>query len=105
MNVHPLIPTGGSAGVSFDPTVLYQFKIDNTGDAKEDLVIQARFQGTGPTQHVIISGPVAPDLVGTQSHAQAPDAVVGQIERGEAAQRGGDGLGALGADVVAPQVE
>ena len=30
---------------SFGPEVLYQFKIDNTGDAREDLVIQATFDG------------------------------------------------------------
>ena len=30
---------------SFGTDVLYQFKIDTTGDAKEDLVIQATFDG------------------------------------------------------------
>ena len=30
---------------SFGPDVLYQFKIDTTGDAKEDLVIQVTFDG------------------------------------------------------------
>src|SRR3982751_2050178 len=35
MCVHPLIPTGQAAGVTFDPNVLYQFKIDNTGDFRE----------------------------------------------------------------------
>src|SRR5690242_12312639 len=41
MCLHPLIPTGQAARVDFDPNVLYQFKIDNTGDNVEDLVIQA----------------------------------------------------------------
>jgi hypothetical protein len=50
---------------SFDPGVLYQFKIDNTGDSVEDLVIQARFVGTGPTQRFLISGPSAPPRIGT----------------------------------------
>ena len=50
MDVHGLIPAGQSA--SFDPGVLYQFKIDTTGDNVEDLVIQAKFFGTGASQQV-----------------------------------------------------
>src|SRR5258707_15607278 len=41
MNVHPLIGPGQGPNASFDPNVLYQFKIDNNGDGVEDLVIQA----------------------------------------------------------------
>lgn len=67
MNVHPLIKTGQAAGVSFDPDVLYQFKIDNTGDNVEDLVIQAKFTGTGPNQVAAIAGPLKPAMTGTQS--------------------------------------
>ena len=67
MTVHPLIATGGTA--TFDPTVLYQFKIDNTGDSSEDLVIQARFEGDGAAQKVLIAGPSVPTLTGTQSQA------------------------------------
>jgi hypothetical protein len=53
---------------SFDPSVLYQFKIDNTGDAVEDLVIQVTFdQGTGTNQHFTVRGPVAPAMTGTSS--------------------------------------
>ncbi len=51
---------------SFDPNLLYQFKIDNTGDAKEDLVIQVTFdEGTGASQGVTVRGPVAPVSAGT----------------------------------------
>lgn len=53
---------------SFDPNVLYQFKIDNSGDAKEDLVIQATFdEGAGASQRITVRGPAAPDaaLAGT----------------------------------------
>ena len=48
-----------------DPEVLYQFKIDDDGDAVEDLVIQAVVTGTpgGQTLHVV--GPVAPEVTGT----------------------------------------
>src|SRR5262245_46853549 len=35
-------PIAGSA-VSFDPNLLYQIKVDNTGDAVEDLVFQVTF--------------------------------------------------------------
>jgi hypothetical protein len=65
MNARPLIPSGEGRMASFDPGVLYQFKIDNTGDSVEDLVIQARFVGTGPTQRFLISSPSAPPQVGT----------------------------------------
>ncbi|HUR92232.1 MAG TPA: DUF4331 family protein [Gemmatimonadaceae bacterium] len=51
---------------SFDPNLLYQFKIDNTADAKEDLVIQVTFdEGTGANQSVTVRGPVAPASQGT----------------------------------------
>ena len=75
MCVSPLIPTGGTR--AFDPTVLYQFKIDNTGDKVEDLVIQARFEGTGTSQKVIIAGPSAPSRTGTMSDALIPLTVTG----------------------------
>lgn len=67
MDVHPLIPTGQSAGVSFDPNVLYQFKIDNTGSGTENLVIQAKFNGTGAGQTASIIGPIKPTQTGTSS--------------------------------------
>ncbi len=60
MNVHPLIGPGQGGNVSFDPNVLYQFKIDNSGDSVEDLVIQARFEGHGRHQRVIVTGPTRP---------------------------------------------
>jgi hypothetical protein len=50
---------------SFDPNLLYQFKIDNTGDAREDLVIQVTFDaGTGASQMATVRGPVAPAAAG-----------------------------------------
>ncbi|MEJ7810196.1 MAG: DUF4331 family protein [Gemmatimonadaceae bacterium] len=52
---------------SFDPNLLYQFKIDNAGDTQEDLVIQATFSGDGATQSVALRGPVAPTVRGMRS--------------------------------------
>jgi hypothetical protein len=53
---------------SFDPNLLYQFKIDNTGDALEDQVIQVTFDaGTGANQKFTVRGPVAPTTTGTNN--------------------------------------
>ena len=51
---------------SFDSNLLYQLKIDNTGDAKEDLVFQITFDGgAGAAQRYKVVGPVAPSSSGT----------------------------------------
>ncbi len=60
MNVQPLIPKRLSKLFSFDPEVLYQFKIDTSGDSVEDRVIQVRFKGTGASQEIFIAGPEDP---------------------------------------------
>jgi hypothetical protein len=44
--------------------VLYQLKVDNTGDAREDLVFQFTFTGPAGAQQVHVRGPVAPNAVG-----------------------------------------
>jgi hypothetical protein len=44
---------------------LYQIKIDNTGDAQEDLVFQITFTGKSGKQKVTLRGPVRPNSVGT----------------------------------------
>jgi hypothetical protein len=51
----------------FGTDVLYQFRIDNTGDAREDMVLQATFEGTGRDQTVTLRGPVAPLFKGPVS--------------------------------------
>lgn len=79
MNVRPLIAAGAGPSASFDPNVLYQFKIDNTGDGVEDKVIQAKFTGTGATQRVAISGPIRPSLTGRNSQQETPYTTTGQI--------------------------
>ena len=62
----PITPAGTpSATFGEKNQVLYQLKVDNTGDAKEDLVFQFTF--TGPAGHlkVRMQGPVKPKEVGT----------------------------------------
>ena len=46
---------------------LYQIKIDNTGDAREDLVFQITFTGKAGKQKVTLRGPVSPNSVGTMN--------------------------------------
>jgi len=59
----PLTPAA-SAGAVFDPDILYQIKVDNTGDGVEDLVLQFTFDGDGAGQQVTMRGPVAPVQTG-----------------------------------------
>ncbi|MGH7507340.1 MAG: DUF4331 family protein [Longimicrobiales bacterium] len=65
MTVSGLIPPSEAFSTFFDPAVLYQFKIDRTGDAVEELVIYAHANGTGPGQTMRFIGPVAPNRPGT----------------------------------------
>ncbi|MEA5552202.1 DUF4331 domain-containing protein [Anabaena cylindrica UHCC 0172] len=65
MDFDPLIVSGATR--PFDPSVLYQFKIDNTGDNVEDVVLQFTFNGTGSQQTVTVRGPAFPTTIGTQS--------------------------------------
>jgi len=62
----PLTPAG-SANASFDPDILYQIKIDNTGDAVEDLVIQFTFDRSGSGQQIAMRGPVPPERTGSRT--------------------------------------
>lgn len=57
-------PIAGQSA-SFDSNLLYQIKIDNGGDANEDLVFQITFNtGAGSAQQVRVVGPVAPTATG-----------------------------------------
>lgn len=71
MDSHPLLTPAQTAGASFDPNILYQFKVDNTGDAKEDRVIQVVFKGTGAAQTVEVRGPMAPPVQGAMMNTLA----------------------------------
>lgn len=59
MNVNPFAAPGESGSYAFSPDMLYQFKIDNTGDAREDLVIQIKFDqpGQGQTASIYMGTP------------------------------------------------
>ena len=62
----PITPAQSSSA-AFDPNLLYQLKIDNTGDGVEDKVIQVTFSGSGTNQQVTVRGPVAPSQTGTMN--------------------------------------
>jgi hypothetical protein len=62
----PITPAQ-SATASFDPNLLYQLKVDNTGDGVEDRIFQITFRGTGASQQVTIRGPVAPNETGSRN--------------------------------------
>ena len=66
-----LTPGATAADASFDPDLLYQFKVDNDGDAREDRVIQVTFTGSGAEQQVQVRGPVAPPVQGAMMNEVA----------------------------------
>jgi hypothetical protein len=68
LNSWAFLTPGQTPNVSFDPNLLYQFKIDNTGDAIEDKVIQVTFRGTGATQIVDVRGPLTPPVLGAMQN-------------------------------------
>ncbi|MEH2378455.1 MAG: DUF4331 domain-containing protein [Nostoc sp.] len=65
MDFDPLIVSGEQR--PFDPNVLYQFKIDNTGDSIEDVVLQFNINRTRFQQIVTVRGPGRPIIGGTDS--------------------------------------
>ena len=81
MNTRPLLTPAQTPSASFDPNILYQFKIDNTGDAREDRVIQVTFRGTGVNQTVEVRGPMAPPVIGPNMNtvSTSAPAVTGTI--------------------------
>ena len=73
-------PIAGT-NASFDPNLLYQLKVDRTGDAVEDLVLQLTFDaGTGSAQRFTLRGPAVPAMTGTQGTLLASGPTVrGQV--------------------------
>lgn len=51
----------------FDPQVLYEFNLDNDGDAVEDIVLQAYVVGSPTDQRLVLRGPATPAVTGTGS--------------------------------------
>jgi Domain of unknown function (DUF4331) len=81
MNSRAFLTPAQSATASFDPNLLYQFKIDNTGDGVEDRVIQVTFTGNGQDQEVQVRGPLTPPVIGAMNNevATMTPAVTGSL--------------------------
>lgn len=71
MNSRAFLTPAETPGASFDPDLLYQFKIDNDGDHIEDKVLQVSFSGTGASQTVQLRGPIAPNVAGAMLNTVA----------------------------------
>jgi hypothetical protein len=69
MNTSGFLTPAQTPTAAFDPNILYQFKVDNDGDAVEDRVIQISFQGSGTSQTVVVRGPFSPTADGVPTGA------------------------------------
>src|SRR5215469_2622109 len=67
MDVWPLITHSMLGMTALDPAVMYQFKIDNTGDGVEDFVVQLQANTSGVGQTINVFGPAKPAITGTSS--------------------------------------
>ncbi|MBV9074575.1 MAG: DUF4331 family protein [Acidobacteria bacterium] len=67
MNVNPFSVPAETPSYSLSPDLLYQFKIDNTGDAREDLVVQVVVDINGQGQTIRVFGPAAPTVTGARN--------------------------------------
>ena len=75
------IPTN-NPDTGFGTQVLYQFKIDNDGDAVEDLVVQMLFDGSGFNQTLRVIGPAAPVSAGAVNQILAlPSSIEGATQQ------------------------
>jgi hypothetical protein len=81
LNSWAFITPAQTTNTYFDPDLLYQFKIDNNTDGREDRVIQITFKGSGSNQTVEVRGPVAPPVAGAMGNrvAEGAPAVTGAI--------------------------
>jgi hypothetical protein len=71
LNSRAFLTPAQTPGAGFDPNLLYQFKVDNDGDAIEDKVIQVTFTGSGAAQQVQVRGPVDPPVSGAMQNEVA----------------------------------
>ena len=76
LNSWPVITPAQAGVITFDPNLLYQIKVDNTGDAVEDKVIQISFTGTGSSQQIQVRGPFTPTVTGAMHNVIGTDAPV-----------------------------
>ena len=67
MNVNPFSVPAELPSYSLSPDLLYQFKVDNTGDAREDVVIQVVADVSGQGQTIRILGPASPSVTGARN--------------------------------------
>jgi hypothetical protein len=64
-NTQGLLSPGSTAAAKFDANTIIEFNIDNTGDNKEDLVIQCKYDAASNSMQVY--GPIAPSETGIRS--------------------------------------
>ena len=74
-NVLGLTAPSATNDVAFDSNIMYEFNIDNDGDAIEDLVIQAFFRD----DRVVSFGPVTPENTGLTSKIYSGSKVQAEI--------------------------
>ncbi len=81
LNSRAFLTPAQSPTASFDRNLLYQIKVDNTGDAIEDKVFQIVFTGTGADQQVEVRGPITPPVRGAMNNevSTAAPAITGRI--------------------------
>jgi hypothetical protein len=81
MTTQSPISPAQTAAARFDANALYELKIDNSGDAVEDLVIQFQFDDvTGGSQTIGMFGPIKPTVTGRTSRvATATPSATGSI--------------------------
>ena len=80
----PLTPAQTpSAAFGTKEQELYQLKVDNNGDAVEDLVFQVTFTGKAGNQRVTLRGPYKPKTVGAAGNVLlgGPPTVAGPVNR------------------------
>lgn len=96
-------PGGGPNYYSMDPDALYEIHIDNTGDAKEDLSFQFRFQNTNKNTQLDIGGKqvaiplinAGPITASDTSKLNVEETYTVNVKRGN--RRGGEGQGVTNA--------
>ena len=76
MNVNPFAVPAQGGSYTLSPEFLYQFKVDNTNDFREDLVIQVVVDKAGSGQTIRVFGPARPANTGARNTVLRGDASV-----------------------------